>query len=283
MTVLGRGDVSRARALATESVEIFREGDDPFGLGVAMASRGIVAVSERDSATAEALLTESATRLRAAGDDWGASLPLRNLAVDAFRRGDYPRAVALHQEAIRLLQPREEEWFLSRSLESLAETLALVGEPLRAARLFGAAERLRQRIGAAVLAFYRPDYDRAQAALRAALDPQTLEAAWAEGQAMSLAETIACALDGPRCPPSVAPAAPAPRADPVAVLTAREREVAALLARGMTNRQIAATLVVTEKTAEAHVSHILAKLGLTSRAQAAVWAAQHRLGGGAAG
>jgi non-specific serine/threonine protein kinase len=53
--------------------------------------------------------------------------------------------------------------------------------------------------------------------------------------------------------------------------------VAALLARGLTNRQIAAALTVTEKTAEAHVSHILAKLGLSSRAQAAVWAAQHRL------
>jgi DNA-binding NarL/FixJ family response regulator len=55
-------------------------------------------------------------------------------------------------------------------------------------------------------------------------------------------------------------------------LTAREREVAALLARGMTNRDIAGALVITEGTAEVHVKHILGKLGLKSRAQVAAWA-----------
>ena len=54
-------------------------------------------------------------------------------------------------------------------------------------------------------------------------------------------------------------------------LTRREREVAVLLACGLTNRQIAAALVVTEKTVEAHVGHILGKLGLSSRVQLAAW------------
>ncbi|MDA0264992.1 MAG: AAA family ATPase [Chloroflexi bacterium] len=57
-------------------------------------------------------------------------------------------------------------------------------------------------------------------------------------------------------------------------LTRRERDVARLLTRALTNRQIAEELVVTERTVESHVSNILAKLGLSSRAQAAIWAAE---------
>lgn len=60
-------------------------------------------------------------------------------------------------------------------------------------------------------------------------------------------------------------------------LTNREREVLGLLARGLTNRQIAATLMMSEKTAGVHVSNILGKLGLASRTQAAIYAMQHGL------
>jgi non-specific serine/threonine protein kinase len=60
-------------------------------------------------------------------------------------------------------------------------------------------------------------------------------------------------------------------------LTGREREVAALIARGRTNAQIAAALVIAERTAEAHVEHIRTKLGVRSRAQIAAWAVAHGL------
>jgi DNA-binding CsgD family transcriptional regulator len=60
-------------------------------------------------------------------------------------------------------------------------------------------------------------------------------------------------------------------------LTARERQVIALIAQGYSNRQIAEALTISEKTAEIHVGNILGKLGLTSRAQAAAYAVQHGL------
>jgi DNA-binding NarL/FixJ family response regulator len=66
-------------------------------------------------------------------------------------------------------------------------------------------------------------------------------------------------------------------ADGIAALTAREREVLARVARGLPNRQIAADLGITERTARTHVSNILAKLGLASRTQAALLAVQHGL------
>ncbi|WP_228714016.1 ATP-binding protein [Prauserella endophytica] len=59
-------------------------------------------------------------------------------------------------------------------------------------------------------------------------------------------------------------------------LTRREREIAALVSQGLTNRQIAAATHISERTAENHVQHILTKLGFTTRAQIAAWAARHR-------
>jgi DNA-binding NarL/FixJ family response regulator len=60
-------------------------------------------------------------------------------------------------------------------------------------------------------------------------------------------------------------------------LSPREREVAVLIARGHTNRQIADALVITEWTADTHVRHILSKLGLRSRTQVAAWAVERGL------
>ncbi len=50
-------------------------------------------------------------------------------------------------------------------------------------------------------------------------------------------------------------------------LTRREREVAALVAAGLSNREVAERLVISERTADAHVEHILAKLGISSRTE----------------
>jgi non-specific serine/threonine protein kinase len=86
----------------------------------------------------------------------------------------------------------------------------------------------------------------------------------AEGEALDLEQAIAMVFqDEPRgAAEALAPADP---------LTRREREVALLLAEGLSNRQIAERLVISEKTAALHVEHILGKLGLHSRWQAADW------------
>lgn len=67
------------------------------------------------------------------------------------------------------------------------------------------------------------------------------------------------------------------RETPGSELTEREREVLALVARGYTNKQIAEQLIVSEKTARNHVSHILEKLGLSRRSEAAAFAVEHKL------
>ena len=80
-----------------------------------------------------------------------------------------------------------------------------------------------------------------------------------------------------RPPAAAAPPPSGPDQPPGDLLTPREREIAALVARGLTNRQIAAELFISERTAGTHVAHILGKLGFTSRAQVAVWAVEHGL------
>jgi DNA-binding NarL/FixJ family response regulator len=69
----------------------------------------------------------------------------------------------------------------------------------------------------------------------------------------------------------------APRGDPKAELTTREVEILRLLGAGKANKEIAAELAISERTARAHVSSILGKLGLSSRTQAALWAVREGL------
>ncbi|MFC7616785.1 response regulator transcription factor [Actinokineospora soli] len=91
----------------------------------------------------------------------------------------------------------------------------------------------------------------------------------AEGAAMPVEDGVRLALEEPA-------AASAPTDHP---LTPREAEIARLVAGGLTNREIAARLVIAPRTADTHVQHILGKLGFTKRAQVAAWVA----GGGLSG
>jgi DNA-binding NarL/FixJ family response regulator len=102
-----------------------------------------------------------------------------------------------------------------------------------------------------------------------ALGERDYQAAFQHGAGLSVAKTIAYALN--ETPE------PEPRPDGAeAILTRREWEVAELVAQGLTNKEIAARLVIAQRTAEAHVERILAKLGLASRTQLATWITQRR-------
>jgi DNA-binding NarL/FixJ family response regulator len=99
----------------------------------------------------------------------------------------------------------------------------------------------------------------------------------AEGQAMSLDEVVAYALAAEHA--ESGPARPSEKkADPSrSPLTPREGEVAVLIARGLSNREIAEALFITPRTADTHVMNILTKLGLHSRARVAAWTSERGL------
>jgi DNA-binding NarL/FixJ family response regulator len=114
---------------------------------------------------------------------------------------------------------------------------------------------------------------------------QLLQLATADFEAMHMPSYLTRAIELRRSTEAGAPNGAALRQrgsqDDVDPLTDREREVATLISQGMSNREIAATLVISESTAEVHVKHVLSKLGLKSRSQVAVWAANRNRQAGA--
>jgi non-specific serine/threonine protein kinase len=184
----------QARRLAAQAVQLGRSAQDAFALTIALASYGVVLMALGDDERARASLQESAERSRQAGDAWAAALPLRNLAIIACRRGHYDEARRLLDESLRGLRDIGEKWFLSRSIETLAEVHAAAGDHQRSACLFGAAESLREAVGAPVLAFYKADYDRAVAAVRQALGDTRFEGCWRLGRGLSPEDIVDFAL-----------------------------------------------------------------------------------------
>jgi non-specific serine/threonine protein kinase len=147
---------------------------------------------------------------------------------------------------------------------------------------------LRQTTGAELVLWDRAAIEPDLLAIRAMLGDTAFEAAFAAGRGMTLEQAVAFALeDSQSGRPSGEGAGAKPKERKLTPLqaakrkygglTAREREVATLVARGLSNRAIAEELVVTIRTVEAHVTHILRKLGFDSRAQIAAWAVDRGL------
>jgi DNA-binding NarL/FixJ family response regulator len=145
--------------------------------------------------------------------------------------------------------------------------------PGRVARLLGAVDGLLDAAGVHLEPAEHAEFERIATLVRAQLGERAFAAARDGGRTMTSDDAAAEALA------LAAPAGPSDAAGQPGVadtpLTGREREVAALIAQGLSNREIAARLVIAERTAEGHVQSILNKLGFNSRAQIAAWAVEH--------
>ena len=115
------------------------------------------------------------------------------------------------------------------------------------------------------------EHDESVAAARAALGDQAYAAAFRRGRQMPLAQALNDAEHTRRSTRSRQV-----DAGGAGSLTLREEEIAGLLAQGLSNKAIAKSLVIAQRTAETHVENVLVKLGLTSRSQVAAWVAEHR-------
>jgi len=161
------------------------------------------------------------------------------------------------------------------SLEVLAWLAVDAGRCQRAAWLLGAAHALWERTGGRLSGSVVLDgyHKRATAMAVSTLGTAKYTELHTAGATRPFAEIVALAIAGA----DVLPEQPDPRADEISgwegteSLTVREREIAVLVARGLSNRDIAARLVISKRTVDAHVNHIFAKLGLSSRVQLTIW------------
>jgi DNA-binding CsgD family transcriptional regulator len=208
---------------------------------------------------------------------------LWSVGIAEWRAGDFDDATESLRRSIRLFQPMHDLTGISFGVQALSWCAAFAEPGERAARLLGAAQAVWRTSGAKVdeTNAYSVFDARSEEALRGAIgsgafDSDTFQRAIEEGAAYSFEQAVALALGEDQAPdePSAEPGRS--RAENPGGLTRREWEIAQLLADGLSNKDIAARLVISQRTAETHVERILAKLGFTSRLQVASWVAEQQ-------
>jgi predicted ATPase/DNA-binding CsgD family transcriptional regulator len=272
LVALAQDDRPRAVALGEESVARARAAGDDYGAGYSLINLARGRFESGDLAGARRDAEEGTVLCRAAGDDWAVAVGTSRLGVIAHLQGDIARARALSRDAVRTCREVGDPRIMAVAVLTLARTVRADGDPAAAARLFGVVEALRSGAGAPLYPAERADFEREADALRRSLGRETFEVAWQAGRALSVEEAADAALGeaGQASPPG----GRRPVAEPVDQLTARERQVVAMIGRGYTNRRIAEELVIAEKTAEVHARNIREKLGLHTRSAVAAWAAK---------
>jgi DNA-binding CsgD family transcriptional regulator len=251
---------------------MFRQTGDQAMIASVLTHLGFTFVLQGDLERATATSQEAAAMLREQKHTSYLADALYNLGWAALLRGDSERARALYAESMRMHLEVDDKLLVPDTLLGLACVAEARGEAERAARLFGACEALREAVGSPFTSEEEALKEPYLGAARSQLDEVAWEAAFAEGRAMELEEAVEYALseDDSSMIASRTPEQTSTTAHPPA-LTRREREVAKLVARGLTNRQIAEELVLSERTVENHVSNILKKLKLSSRSEVAAW------------
>jgi DNA-binding CsgD family transcriptional regulator len=155
---------------------------------------------------------------------------------------------------------------IAYALEVLGWLAAGAGRYEHAAWLLGAAGALWQRTVPRLgnVAAMEQFHQRAAGLARGALGDRRYGAAHAQGAGHPLDLVVRRAIDSAEEQLAAGPAAPA-------TLTRRELEIAAMVASGLSNREIAARLFISKRTVDAHVEHIYGKLEISSRVQLTVW------------
>jgi len=195
----------------------------------------------------------------------------------ALKQRDYMTARSQLQAVLSGRWDLGEKQGSAEALAGLAAVARAQGQLRRAAALGGAAEALFESIGSRIRSLARANFSHVVADLSKAMGEHQFATIWAEGRAMTLEQAIEYALEPPR-EQAAQPQTPRQAAkQEFGGLTAREREVAACIAQGKSNREIAEELVIGERTVESHVANILNKLGFTSRAQIRKWAIEKGL------
>jgi predicted ATPase/DNA-binding CsgD family transcriptional regulator len=297
VVVLYQGDAMRAAKLSQESVALFRKQGDSRGIASALTNLALALVQQGAYERASACCEESLALRQKLGDKGGSAHTLVVLGRLALGQGDYVQAALHFRRSLALRQETGEQEGIVAAVEGLAEVAGCVGQLERAARLYGAAGQIRDALGSPLSPIEHAYHERAIAALRSQLGDPSFARLLAEGQALTLeqalqeAEQIQTEMLEPAQLPNQsissvkAISQPLP-SDPLPTsasrgnsfgLTAREIEVLRLVTLGLTYAQLAEKLVISPRTADAHLRSIYSKLGVTSRSAATRLALEHHL------
>ena len=270
MCAMMRGDVPAAFRLYEDAFGRMRREHDPLGFVMAATRLGFASFLLGDADRAVELCEEAISESNEHGETWHKAEALPTSAPIAVATGRHPPGGELAAEGLRIQRAFDNAVGTAQFLEILAWIAATERQHPRAARLLGAADGVWHAIDASLFPYllgYRAETEKnvtaraGRAGVRDRLpsgppEPRTQTTSpsrWTRRKSR-----------------------PGRRRCRGWRLTRREREIADLVADGLSNKDIAAKLVISRRTAEGHVEHILGKLGFTSRAQIAAWVAEHR-------
>ena len=278
---VSQGDAALVRALVEEGISLLREMGNTEVEPIQFPLLGRLVLNQGNIAEAHSLLEKCVAYGRKKGDPLYVADSLSSLASVEARQGDYAAARTLYEESLAIARERNFRWEMPSYLEGLASVVASQGEPTWAARLWGAAEAIRDTMGAPIPPVERADYEHSIIAARSSLGEQAFTSAWTEGRTMTPQQALAA--QGSALLPSEVPKVPQPTAAPktsptyAAGLTTREVEVLRLVAQGLTDIQVAGQLVISRRTVNWHLTSIYSKLGVSTRAAATRYAIEHKL------
>ena len=260
------GDVDSAADFYRRARVICERRGHVRGTAWAAYDLGLLAVDGDDlraRADAEPLLREALTYFDDLEYDWAVAHAARGLATALLEQGLVDEAGRLLERSLLLHERVGDRRGTAQCFEGLASVAAARGSHAVAARLLGAAHQDRRRGGTGPTGSEHTRLDDLNAQLTAALGRVAVDHEKHTGRTAPRAAVITLARS----------VAEQPSAPVTVTLTARQGQVAELVAAGSTNRQIGRALGISEKTAEAHVGAVMSRLELPSRAAVAAWVA----------
>ena len=261
------GDHHAAAELLEQAFEMHEQIEHP-GAAFTLSDLAATEMLRGDLRRAIPLFERALTMTENNGDPWTRSHCFWGLGIATWLDGDTTRAEHAEKEALRLSGELDERSGIALSLEALAWMAASAGDFERSARLQGAALSVWRSIPRRLPEPLQKHAMRCERLTDRGIGRERRATLIAQGRRLHRAEAVALGLgkyeSSRKTKPGKTGRAP---------LSKRELEVARLVAKGMTDREIAEGLVIAQRTAETHVQHILTKLGFRSRAQIAAWAA----------
>lgn len=261
------GDPARACKYLNEALASIDTHDDA-ALEVrinALLALGWAYLLQANAPRALACIDQALAITQTHGESVYQSFALWALGVAAWRQSQSDRAVRILEQGLTLSRQVDDPILAATCLEALAWACD-ENNAQRAAMLMGAAETLGQSVGSSTAIFpalviYHEECVRRT---RQALGQRAFEKAYRDGGLLSFDAAAIYAL-------GEQPKSSVQESDSTEALTKRERQVADLVAEGLTNKAIANRLVISQRTVQGHVEHILTKLGFNSRTQIAAW------------
>lgn len=262
---LKEGDLESATAHHEASLKAWQAVDSPLGVQHALMNLGLLALEAGDGRAAGRIFEHSYALAHGSGDRLALVAALHGLGQAAAMAGNVGETEVRFGAALKLSSEIASTHSIGTSLRGLARAAFMRGQMARGLRLAAAATAIYSGHAGPLDRYPRQRLDARIASARAALGTRAADVAWSSGSAMDADAAVAYARQieqSAESGPSLSP---------------REKQIVSLLTRGLSNKQIASALAISERTAEGHVERTRNKLGLANRAQVAAWGVEHRL------